>query len=478
MSDREQAWTRRAFLRSTAAASVAGAAGCGPESEKETEDAGPDVRQRIDAGPREDATPDVPDPSDAASEVADDIGADTDTASNDATQDGPRGSAEELADEARPVRMKGPWLTIVNGSLRWTVETQGEETLTLVVEDQGERWQAVTTPSTREVAFRWPPTTGLNVEDRDEPGEYTVHSVTLDALPPGVRVAWTLRGLQGGDVTGTVRVPVVGRVAFHTVWVSDTMFPTSVPVAEALATSEPDLLIHGGDIQYQSNPLDTWNGYFRHFGDAMKLAPIHYCIGNHEYEAFDEFDDVYARLIGNQGDGPDIGYHAFTWGAWRFVLLNSEVDFTRSSLQGQWAEAELSAARSHGGLDGAIVCFHRPYYTFSRSRPRLSAREDMHPLFVEYEVPLILTGHNHCYERFEVDGITYVMDGGGGASLYNPDDSIWLVEDERPEELALRVAVERSHGWLSLQFDPDSTIRGVRTNDLGEISDEFTIEAQ
>jgi hypothetical protein len=30
----------------------------------------------------------------------------------------------------------------------------------------------------------------------------------------------------------------------------------------------------------------------------------------------------------------------------------------------------------------------------------------------------LLTGHDHLYERGEIDGLRYIVSGGGGASLY------------------------------------------------------------
>jgi acid phosphatase type 7 len=40
------------------------------------------------------------------------------------------------------------------------------------------------------------------------------------------------------------------------------------------------------------------------------------------------------------------------------------------------------------------------------------------PQFKRLGVRLVFTGHNHGYDRNEVDGITYMTSGGGGAPLY------------------------------------------------------------
>jgi predicted MPP superfamily phosphohydrolase len=86
------------------------------------------------------------------------------------------------------------------------------------------------------------------------------------------------------------------------IWISDTMAPLGAQVVEKLAVHEPDLVVHGGDIQYQSNPLDSWNGFFRYFQPLFAQAPVHFTIGNHEYEDYDEYDEIWVRLMGDQGD--------------------------------------------------------------------------------------------------------------------------------------------------------------------------------
>lgn len=465
MANDERAWSRRRFLQSGAGGASLVAA-CG------SDEAGPpnDAAVGEDAGAGDAARPDATfaDTSsgpDAA--PAPDAGSSADAASDASDPDAPPAAPA-------PVRVKGPYLLIRNGVLTWRVETQGTTPLTLSASLDGTPLGQTRTEATeQEVTFMWPPAAGLRVDNRDEPGRYAVHVAELPDLPAGARIDWQIEGLEEGVVTGTARVPALEPTAFTAAWVSDTMFPTSVTIAEGLANENADLLLHGGDIQYQSNPLDTWNGYFLHFGEAMRHAPMHYCIGNHEYEDLEEIDAIYGRLLGLQGDGTDVGYHAFTWGGWRFVLLNSEVAFGVDGEQMQWLERELSETDADPSRFGAIVAFHRPYFTFGRSRPNLAVRDAVHAILARHDVALVLTGHNHCYERFEVDGITYIVDGGGGAGLYNPNDALDEIAEARPDEPALRQAFERSHGWLRLRFEADGTITGVRTNDRGEVSDTF-----
>ena len=42
------------------------------------------------------------------------------------------------------------------------------------------------------------------------------------------------------------------------------------------------------------------------------------------------------------------------------------------------------------------------------------------PILARHRVDLVVSGHDHLYQRGEVDGIRYIVSGGGGASLYQP----------------------------------------------------------
>lgn len=443
-------------------------AACGEESARDerdaAHDAGADAAEALDGG-------DAPSTDSGASDA------------RGASDAGVQGEAEQVVEAERSAPTKGPYLHVRDTlpgappALRWRVETQGDATLSLhVFADDGRLvFSSVSAVTLSEVDFAWPPSTAVTVDNRDEAGTYALHEwvASFDDALRGARVQWEVRGLRGGPIQGSVRVPPAPETPFRVGWVSDTMFPTSVGVAEQLAAPSCDLLIHGGDIQYQSNPLDTWNGYFAAFAAAHRGAPMHYCLGNHEYENVEEVGSMTSRLFGLW----EAGYQAFTYAGWRWILLNSELDFgVDGSQQMTFLEQELENVGQMVELRGAIVAFHRPYFTLSRSRPNLAAREAVHGRLRRGPVKLVLTGHNHCYERFEVDGITYVMDGGGGAGLYDPNDHADEIEAERPGEGALRQAFERSHGVTLLAFDAQGGIAGRRVRETGEEVDRWSIQ--
>jgi predicted MPP superfamily phosphohydrolase len=77
-----------------------------------------------------------------------------------------------------------------------------------------------------------------------------------------------------------------------------------------------------------------------------------------------------------------------------------------------WLENELKASSSNW----KIVVFHHPLYSSGgRHGSDLRLREVLEPLFLKYNVSVVLNGHDHFYERVKPQkGIAYFVVGSGG----------------------------------------------------------------
>jgi predicted MPP superfamily phosphohydrolase len=78
----------------------------------------------------------------------------------------------------------------------------------------------------------------------------------------------------------------------------------------------------------------------------------------------------------------------------------------------KWVETELKASSN----DWKIVYFHHPLYSSGdRHGSDLRLREVLEPLFLKYNVSVVLNGHDHFYERVKPQkGIVYFVVGSGG----------------------------------------------------------------
>jgi predicted MPP superfamily phosphohydrolase len=77
-----------------------------------------------------------------------------------------------------------------------------------------------------------------------------------------------------------------------------------------------------------------------------------------------------------------------------------------------WIEKELQASTD----DWKICFFHHPLYSSARTHgSETKLRAALEPLLIKYNVSLVLTGHDHVYERIKPqNGIQYFVEGSAG----------------------------------------------------------------
>jgi hypothetical protein len=102
-------------------------------------------------------------------------------------------------------------------------------------------------------------------------------------------------------------------------------------------------------------------------------------------------------------------YYRLKKGIVAFYALNSNY---MDKKQVAWLESELAKDTSEWK-----VCFfhHAPYSSAKAHGSDTQLREVVEPIFVKYGVNVVLTGHDHVYERVKPQkGIYYFVTGAGG----------------------------------------------------------------
>ena len=102
-------------------------------------------------------------------------------------------------------------------------------------------------------------------------------------------------------------------------------------------------------------------------------------------------------------------YYRFKKGNVAFYALNSNY---MDKKQVKWLEDELAKDTS----DWKVAFMHHPPYSSGgKHGSDDQLREIIEPIFVKYGVNLVLTGHDHFYERIKPQkGIYYFVSGAGG----------------------------------------------------------------
>jgi alkaline phosphatase len=135
-------------------------------------------------------------------------------------------------------------------------------------------------------------------------------------------------------------------------------------------------------------------------------TPLYAALGNHD-EVTRDGRPVMAAL------GIPAHWYTARVGPVELVVL----DANRPSDQAQLAFLRAVLARPRAAAFRVVV-FHQPAVACSFHKPDPGVVRSWVPLFAG-RVDLVLSGHNHTYERFAgAGGLPYVTTGGGGAPLY------------------------------------------------------------
>jgi hypothetical protein len=110
-------------------------------------------------------------------------------------------------------------------------------------------------------------------------------------------------------------------------------------------------------------------------------------------------------------------YWSFDYGPMHVVMLDAYTSYSAGSTQYNWLKADLAASTK----TWKIVMIHEPGWSAGGGHANnTTVQNDIQPLLVQYGVSILLAGHNHYYARAEVNGVTHLTVGGGGAPQYTP----------------------------------------------------------
>ena len=147
-----------------------------------------------------------------------------------------------------------------------------------------------------------------------------------------------------------------------------------------------------------------------------------------------KFEDPYKELLdggvkfyaslGNHDDPNERFYKPFNMGGQRYYTFkNGNTQFFAldstymDRVELEWLDKELSGS----GAAWKICFFHHPLYSHGKTHGSdLDLRTRIEPLFQKYGVSVVLSGHDHIYERLAPqNGISYFVMGSAGELRYH-----------------------------------------------------------
>jgi len=162
----------------------------------------------------------------------------------------------------------------------------------------------------------------------------------------------------------------------------------------ALVTPKDALVLTLGDHAYEDGtPAEFANCFHPTWGafkDRIRPSP-----GNHDYYTLGA--QGYFGYFGALA-GPDRrGYYSFDVGGWHFIALNSLADLSTQSEQYLWLKTDLA---NSGETLCTIAYWHYPAFNSGANYGSVMAMRPFFDALQAAGVEVVLSGHEHIYERF------------------------------------------------------------------------------
>lgn len=268
-------------------------------------------------------------------------------------------------------------------------------------------------------------------------------AVHLSGLLPGRRYSYRVRTGPDSDqavspVSSFRTLPAKGDLEFAVLGDSGSGSAAQFQVARQITKARPELVVHLGDVVYPSfaaGRADT--RCLSVYRDLFRTTPFFATWGNHDlYAGPEPFLDVFWQPTNStpaadhlaEGTRPEF-YYSFDAGDAHFSVLfwpySSQYFMRDGCPQLRWLETDLAASEK----PWKFIMVHHPVNTSGAHRfddynhnqifDRVEVADRLMPVAAKYGVRMILSGHDHNFERFHpVRGTHTVVSGGGGIILY------------------------------------------------------------
>ncbi|GGY99991.1 metallophosphoesterase family protein [Pseudoduganella plicata] len=195
---------------------------------------------------------------------------------------------------------------------------------------------------------------------------------------------------------------------------------TAALIAERLPATPDAIVLTLGDTTYPvglpAEYRDCYEPTWGAFRDRTRPTP-----GNHEY--YNGSPAPYFDYFGAAAGARGLGYYSFEAGPWHVVSLNSHLSPADHARQLAWLREDLARHPARCTL----AYWHVPLYSSGGHPPATNLRmQDAWRVLLAAGAELVLSGHDHDYERFapmdaegrpDARGIRQFVVGTGGAFL-------------------------------------------------------------
>jgi predicted phosphodiesterase len=262
-------------------------------------------------------------------------------------------------------------------------------------------------------------------------------------------------------------------------------------VVTQMKEKNPDLLLALGDLSEVKNPTCFFD-LFSNYDGKIKIA-----LGEHDTDSNSK-DDSPSRFAQYANHFElDQPYYSFDYENVHFLAMstgkNEIIPYTIGSPQYNFVANDLAQASTNPNIDWIVVYGYRPFYTSPTVHPgQIALRDAYPPLFEKYGADLVITGHNHNYQRtypLQVNQVRQsypIVVDENDSNYVNPKGPIFVTVGTAGDELydffgqsPFVVTQFKTNGFLDVHVSNNGTklLTGSFYNSIsGNDDDSFSIE--
>jgi acid phosphatase type 7 len=252
-------------------------------------------------------------------------------------------------------------------------------------------------------------------------GVDVLHEIVIGGLEPATTYRYSVVVDDGTVEGGTFTTAPEDDRPFKFLLYGDnrTDDASHAAIVGAMKNAPGDFLVQTGDMVADGTNESNWLGFFGIERELLRHRCLFPAIGNHEvWLPTSDGAQRFARMfrLPSPANAAE-RYYTFRWGSARFFMLDAQDEF--ASEEREWLESALDAADGEVGLTWRFVVLHNGPFSSGLHGPNRSLHLARVPdLLRRHRVDLVMSGHDHIYERGEANGVKYLISGGGGAPVY------------------------------------------------------------
>lgn len=256
---------------------------------------------------------------------------------------------------------------------------------------------------------------------------------------------------------------------------------------ENMQSKDPEIVLALGDLSYHST-ADCWFDMMSPIKDKLMIT-----LGHHDVEDGQAKMNQYMNSFAMEKP-----FYSYEYNKVHFLVMSAKSVYYKGSEQYNFVLEDLKKASENENVNWIVVSSYGPPYTSPSEHTAFKEiREVYHPIFEQYGVDLVLSGHNHNYQRTypltynpgdsgepkvtstattdydgQKDGIVFAIVGTGGVNFYSFNGQAPFVDTQFANKFGF-LNIDISNG------NPDSKLTGTfYDNKGGQILDQFTIQKE